>query len=93
MNNLEAQYRVLGNMTAALGSLQRCSEFVRLMSEVRVNLAYALPGAASTLDVAAVDGRITVVQGLPHASGLPAFGASDHMARLLIEVRQIRSFG
>jgi len=58
------------------------------MPEVRVNLVYALPGAVSGKQVAAVDGRITVVRGYPFASGSPAWGASDHMARLIIEARK-----
>jgi hydroxymethylpyrimidine/phosphomethylpyrimidine kinase len=36
-----------------------------------------------------VDGRITVVQGMPKAAGKPRFGASSHMARLLIEVIKV----
>ena len=37
---------------------------------------------------AAVDGRITVVRGFPRTSGLPTWGGSDHMARLIIEARK-----
>jgi len=79
---------VLGNLSSAVEMLQNCAEFALLMPEVRVNLTYALPEAKTSDEVAAVDGRITVVQGLPHASGLPRWGASDHMARLIIEVRK-----
>jgi thiamine-phosphate diphosphorylase len=82
---------VMGNMIAALETLVSCPEFSRLMPEVRVNLVYALPGAQTPGDVAAVDGRITVVNGLPHPSGLPRWGASDHMARLIIEARKYDS--
>jgi predicted fused transcriptional regulator/phosphomethylpyrimidine kinase len=76
---------VLGNLVRAVHLLEACPEFASIVPEVRVNLAYALPGAASPSDVAAVEGRITKAGGRPRASGLPAFGASDHMARLLIE--------
>ena len=82
---------VLGNLVSAVEMLQNCSEFSHLIPEVRVNLAYALPGAKTPDEVAAVDGRITAVRGLPHASGMPRWGASDHMARLLIEVRKYDS--
>jgi hydroxymethylpyrimidine/phosphomethylpyrimidine kinase len=58
------------------------------MPEVRVNVVYALPAAKSGKEVAAIDGRITVVNGYPFASGLPRWGASDHMARLIIEARK-----
>jgi len=79
---------VLGNLVRAVELLQNCSEFSLLMPEVRVNLVYALPGAKTPDEVAAIDGRITVVRSLPHASGMPKWGASDHMARLVIEVRK-----
>ena len=79
---------VLGNLACAVAMLQNCAEFSLLMPEVRVNLAYALPGAKTPDEVAAVDGRITVVRGFPYASGLPRWEASDHMARLIIEVRK-----
>ena len=79
---------VLGNLVSAVEMLQGCPEFSYLIPEVRVNLVYALPEAKTPSEVAAIDGRITVVRGLPHAAGMPRWGASDHMARLLIEVRK-----
>jgi len=88
LNNAEKAEKILGNLVHAVDMLQNCAEFSLLMPEVRVNLVYALPKARTADEVAAVDGRITVVQGLPHASGLPRWGASDHMARLIIEVRK-----
>jgi len=78
----------LGNVLEAVSLLQGCREFSCLMPEVRINIVYALPGAKSPREVAAIDGRITVVNGYPYASGLPEWGASDHMARLVIEVRK-----
>lgn len=79
---------ILGNLVTALEMLEKCVEFSLLMPEVRVNLVYALPEAKTPQEVAAIDGRITVVNGYPHASGLPKWGASDHMARLILEVRK-----
>ncbi len=79
---------ILGNLVMAVNMLEKCPEFAALIPEVRVNLVYAAPGAKTRQDVAAIEGRITAVNGLPHASGLPAFGASDHMARLIIETRK-----
>ena len=88
MKNTKQAEKVLGNLVHAVQMLQNCPEFSSLVPEVRVNLAYALPGAKTFDEVAAVDGRITVIRGSPHASGLPQWGASDHMARLVIEVRK-----
>jgi len=90
MPKKEMAERVMGNLCLAVNNLQRCREFSRLMPEVRVNIVYALPGARSSREVVAIDGRITVVNGYPLASGLPRWGASDHMARLVIEARKHR---
>lgn len=88
MANAKERDLILGNIAAAINKLEECREFALLIPEVRVNLAYALSGARTRRDVAAIEGRITAVRGLPRASGFPAFGASDHMARLIIEVRK-----
>lgn len=79
---------VLGNLAHAAAMLEECPEFASLIPEVRVNLVYALPGAKTPKEVAAVDGRITTARGLPRACGMPTLGASDHMARLILEVRK-----
>jgi hydroxymethylpyrimidine/phosphomethylpyrimidine kinase len=88
MTKKDTAEKIMGNLCLAVDKLQRCRDFSRLMPEVRVNIVYARPGAASPAEVAAIDGRITVVNGFPLASGLPKWGASDHMARLIIEVRK-----
>jgi len=66
--------------------IESCKEFSPLIPEVRTNLVYSRPNPGSPEDVLAVDGRITVVGGMPHAAGRPRFGASSHMARLIMEV-------
>ncbi len=85
---MEEKDAVLGNLVRAVNILRDCPEFSRLVPEVRVNLVYALPEPGSPRDVAAIEGRITAVRGVPHASGMPGFGASDHMARLIIQVKE-----
>lgn len=86
--NQESAEKVLGNLVLALGMLEGSREFARLIPEVRVNLAYALPGARTPAEVAGVDGRITVVRGFPAAAGLPRWGVSGHVARLILEARK-----
>jgi len=88
MKKKNAAEIVIGNLCLAVERLQRCREFSMLMPEVRVNIVYALPGAGKSIEAAAIDGRITVVNGFPKASGLPKWGASDHMARLIMEARK-----
>jgi hydroxymethylpyrimidine/phosphomethylpyrimidine kinase len=79
---------ILGNLVSAVNRLQDCPQFIALIPEVRVNLVYALPAARTPREVAAVEGRITVTGGRPHALGMPAWGASDHLARRVIEMRK-----
>lgn len=80
--------QVVRRLTEAVRRLEACTEFALLVPEVRVNVAFSVPEPATVNDVAAVDGRITVVAGRPRASGPVRFGASDHMARLILEVRR-----
>ncbi|MCK9581586.1 MAG: phosphomethylpyrimidine kinase, partial [Methanoregula sp.] len=77
-----------GKMALALEELEHCREFAEIIPEVRSNLVFARESAKTRQDVLAVDGRITVVGGMPHASGKTVFGASSHMARLIIEYRK-----
>jgi hydroxymethylpyrimidine/phosphomethylpyrimidine kinase len=88
MHQSKEAFLILGNMVTALHLLEECAEFSSLIPEVRTNLAYALSNARSPQDVAAIPGRITVVRGFPRAAGLPGWGASDHLARRIIESRK-----
>ena len=56
----------------------------RLIPEVRSNLGYALPGAVDHNDVAAIPGRITQIEDRVLAFKDPAFGASRHIARVIL---------
>lgn len=55
-----------------------------LIPEVGSNIAYAMARARSPADVAAVEGRIVRVKGRSRAVGPVAFGASDHVARIVL---------
>lgn len=84
----ESRQQVVARLTEAVEMLESCPEFAALVPEVRTNFAYAMPDAAGPGDVAAVDGRITVVGGRPKAAGTVELGASDHLARRIIELRK-----
>ena len=60
----------------------------KLIPEVRMNISGALPNATEKKDVAAFEGRITILEGYPQASGDIKFGVSDHTARLILEVKK-----
>jgi len=80
---------MLGKMIIAVEGIEECEEFADLIPEVRTNLVYARAVAGTRDDVLAVDGRITVVDGRPRAAGWVKFGASSHMARLILELRRV----
>jgi hydroxymethylpyrimidine/phosphomethylpyrimidine kinase len=84
----EERDRILGNLVRAVHVLEDSEEFASLVPEVRVNIVYALEGASESEDVGAIDGRISTCRGSVKVAGYPRFGASDHMARLVIEVRK-----
>lgn len=75
-------------LTKAVKELENIKKFSLLMPEVRVNFAYAKKNPHKVTDVFAVDGRITVVDRKPKAAGKIKLGASDHLARILIEISQ-----
>ena len=85
----DERIEMLGKISIAVDHIEQCREFVQLIPEVRSNIVYAKKDAKTRDDVLAIDGRITVVNGMPYAAGRPRFGASSHMARLIIELRKV----
>ncbi len=55
-----------------------------LIPEIRTNLGYAIPNANSVEDVGAIPGRITCAFGKSFYCMPPQFGASDHIARVIL---------
>ncbi len=67
-------------------SLLQTEEISKLIPEVLSNLAYAKKGAKDENDILAIPGRITVVRGIPTPVSRPSWGASKHLARVLLYV-------
>jgi len=82
---------LFGKFSLALDKIEQCKEFASFIPEVRTNMVFAKKDAKARDDVLAVDGRITVVRGMPYAAGRPRLGASSHMARLIIELSRVDS--
>lgn len=57
---------------------------VALVPEVGINIAYALPGATTLEEVCGLQGRIVRVGHTLQAPGFPEFGASRHVARIVL---------
>ncbi|MBW3582764.1 MAG: helix-turn-helix domain-containing protein [Euryarchaeota archaeon] len=59
-----------------------------LVPAVNINVAAARPGATARSDVLAFPGRLAVVGGRLRAYGPPEFGASRHLAAMLLRARE-----
>jgi hydroxymethylpyrimidine/phosphomethylpyrimidine kinase len=55
---------------------------------VRTNIAVSLPNATKLDEIAGVDGRITIVGGMPKCAGPIMFGATNHTGRLILTAKQ-----
>lgn len=78
------KFRVIINIEQALDLIKKCPGFSNLIPEVGCNIAMGVPDASSISDVAAVSGRIVRLNNAPHAVGCVAFGASSHIARIVL---------
>ncbi|MFX0080325.1 MAG: thiamine-phosphate synthase family protein [Candidatus Hodarchaeota archaeon] len=66
----------------------KTKKFCKLIPEVRTNIAGALKNAKTKEDIAGIDGRITIVNGLPKAAGEIKFGVAEHTARLVLTAKE-----
>lgn len=84
------KYYVLKNVENAVELIEQemAPEFI---PEVGCNIAMAISHASVVSDVAAVSGRIVRFKGTAHAVGCVAFGASSHIARIVLTAMQYDS--
>lgn len=82
--------RVLNSLRRGARLLEREPSVVPLLPHVGSNLAMALPGARGRAEVAAFPGRITEVRGVARAPGGPEFGASRHVAEVVLGAHRAR---
>ncbi len=81
---------VLSELADTGRTLSLLPGFAKLIPEVRSNLALAVPHASGVMDIAAFSGRITCTRrGEVILSGCPEFGASSHMARVLLAAAKV----
>lgn len=77
------------HLESALRSIEGSSLFVKVMPEVSVNVAYSPEGAKSVEDVVAIPGRIVRVRGQSRSFMRPEYGASTHLAAILLEIERV----
>ncbi|MBW2078293.1 MAG: bifunctional hydroxymethylpyrimidine kinase/phosphomethylpyrimidine kinase, partial [Deltaproteobacteria bacterium] len=79
----QARYQVLEDLEAAFETLKNHT-IGHLIPEVQSNLGYALPYAEGHEDIAAFPGRITRLNNSIATVTAPAFGASRHVANIIL---------
>lgn len=82
--NEAEKHRVLENVSKAAATIEDYPEFLPYMAEVGMQVAMALPYAFAKRHVAAVEGRIVRFGEKVKAVGCVKFGASDHVARIVL---------
>jgi len=82
--NEAEKHRVLEDVSTATKMIEDHSEFLPYMAEVGMQVAMALPYASTKGHVAAVEGRIIKSGNRARAIGCVKFGASDHVASIIL---------
>ena len=88
---VRAAERVRASVRRGLRSLENTGGFAGLIPAVGSNLVECLPDAEGIGDVAAVPGRILEVKGRATVPADPEFGASEHVASVLLAARDADS--
>ncbi|MDD5452593.1 MAG: bifunctional hydroxymethylpyrimidine kinase/phosphomethylpyrimidine kinase [Desulfovibrionales bacterium] len=81
-----SRYQVITALEKAVATLKGGQPVRHLIPEVQSNLGYALPLAEDESDVAAIPGRIIGIGDSVDTLAAPGFGASHHMARIILAV-------
>lgn len=90
-NELLVTERVLASVRRGLTTLEHTRGFVTLIPNVGSNLVECIPDAETVDDVAGVPGRLFDVNGRLAVPAEPEFGASEHVASVLLAVRKAGS--
>lgn len=80
---------IINEVERAFSILSKVPEFKELIPEVYTNMVRALPNPNSINDVVAYPGRIIPTKDGVKVLGRPAFGSSQHLAKVLIRVNKV----
>jgi predicted fused transcriptional regulator/phosphomethylpyrimidine kinase/predicted transcriptional regulator len=83
------KYGVLAAVREACSLIEASPTFGYLIPEVYSNLVYALADATKEQDIAAIPGRIIRVKGRAKVLMEPEFGASKHMANVILSLKKL----
>jgi len=84
----EPKIEVINQIKEIYNYISISKKFSALIPEVRMNISGSLQSAITKGDIAGIEGRITVINGYPQASGEIKFGVSDHTARLILSAKE-----
>jgi hydroxymethylpyrimidine/phosphomethylpyrimidine kinase len=84
-HKLSERWKVLQVMREAKKQISLLN-LVEYIPDVQMNMVYALEGACGIEDVVAFPGRIGIDDGKVYCKGEPRFGASKHIARIVLDV-------
>jgi hydroxymethylpyrimidine/phosphomethylpyrimidine kinase len=76
--------KAIEEVWAATKFLLRHQNFTKLIPQVGSNIVMALPGAKKVDEVVGLSGRIVRVGKMPHATGFPELGGSEHVANAVL---------
>ena len=88
LTTTEERLNVINQIKEVYNFISDIQDFTKLIPEVRSNISGALPNAKDKSDIAGIEGRVTIIDGYPYASGEIKFGASDHTARLILAAKE-----
>ncbi|MGC8596375.1 MAG: thiamine-phosphate synthase family protein [Thermocladium sp.] len=77
---------VIRNLVTAVNEIESLPQFTKLIPRVLMNIAEAIPDPRNEMDIAAIPGRIGIERGMPKAWGLPSYGVSTHLGRILLSI-------
>jgi predicted fused transcriptional regulator/phosphomethylpyrimidine kinase/hydrogenase maturation factor len=86
--SLKPKDTLLSSLKSALDSLIRIPRVERLLPQVGTNLVYAKEGAETAMDVAGLSGRVVASTGGALLCGETAYGASQHLASVVLEAEK-----
>ncbi|MFX0000748.1 MAG: thiamine-phosphate synthase family protein [Candidatus Hodarchaeota archaeon] len=84
----EEKKNIIDQIRKVYSIISKNKNFSKLIPEVRMNISGSLSNAKSKSDIAGIEGRITIINGFPKASGEIKFGVSDHTARLILTAKE-----
>ncbi len=84
----EEKQNIINQIREVYSLISKDKDFSKLIPEVRMNISGSLSNAKNKEDIAGIEGRITIINGFPKASGEIKFGVSDHTARLILTAKE-----